>query len=86
MALAFNYMVLRLRAGVFGQLVVMSEESACMLLQPGATSTVTVSSCFEGPHCGLIPLGCAVEKVTTTGLEWDLHGQSLEMHGLVGGV
>jgi len=79
-------MVLRLRAGVFGQLVVMSEESACMLLQPGATSTVTVSSCFEGPHCGLIPLGCAVEKVTTTGLEWDLHGQSLEMHGLVGGV
>lgn len=38
----------------------------------------------EGPTCGLIPLSCRCESITTTGLKWDLDGTiPLEFGGLV---
>jgi thiamine pyrophosphokinase len=37
----------------------------------------------EGPTCGLIPLGCAVDSVTTQGLQWNLHAQPTSFGGLV---
>jgi len=38
----------------------------------------------EGPTCGLIPLGCRCESITTSGLKWDLDGTTqLEFGGLV---
>jgi len=38
----------------------------------------------EGPTCGLLPIGCRCDAVTTTGLEWNLDGLTpLEFGGLV---
>jgi thiamine pyrophosphokinase len=37
----------------------------------------------EGPTCGLIPLGCAVDSVTTQGLQWNLLEQPTFFGGLV---
>jgi thiamine pyrophosphokinase len=38
----------------------------------------------EGPTCGLIPLGCRCESITTAGLKWDLDGTiPMEFGGLV---
>ena len=38
----------------------------------------------EGPTCGLIPLGCRCESISTTGFKWDLDGSiPMEFGGLV---
>lgn len=38
----------------------------------------------EGPTCGLIPLGCRCDSITTKGLKWDLNGTTpLEFGGIV---
>jgi thiamine pyrophosphokinase len=38
----------------------------------------------EGPTCGLIPMGCRVDSIVTTGLKWNLDGTTqLEFGGLV---
>ena len=37
----------------------------------------------EGPTCALLPMGGPVRQVHSRGLEWDLHGQRLEMGLLV---
>jgi thiamine pyrophosphokinase len=45
------------------------------------TETVLVG---EGPTCGLVPLGCRCDSITTSGLKWDLDGTvPLEFGGLV---
>ena len=42
-----------------------------------------VGNVGEGPTCGLIPLGCGVDSVTTRGLQWNLHEQPSSFGGLV---
>ncbi|KAG7363084.1 thiamine pyrophosphokinase [Nitzschia inconspicua] len=38
----------------------------------------------EGPTCGLVPLACRCDSITTTGLKWDLDGTTaMEFGGLV---
>ena len=37
----------------------------------------------DGPTCGLIPLGCACDHITTTGLKWNLKDDSMTFGGLV---
>lgn len=37
----------------------------------------------EGPICGLVPLGKAVNEISTTGLKWNLSQHTLEMSTFV---
>jgi thiamine pyrophosphokinase len=49
---------------------------------PRFDSTV-LSSLGEGPTCGLMPVGGAVDSVTTTKFKWDLHQDAAAFGGLV---
>lgn len=59
--------------GVFAHLALASEHCLACLLPAGASSIV-VDQRFEGPQCGLIPLGVRVSSLTTRGLAWDVTG------------
>lgn len=37
----------------------------------------------EGPTCGLLPVGKAVERVSTSGLEWNLDEGEMAFGGLI---
>jgi thiamine pyrophosphokinase len=50
---------------------------------PKGDHQLRIDTRFLGPTCGLIPLGCSVERVSTSGLEWDMTEQRLEFGGLV---
>ena len=62
--------------------VLHGDRAAAMLLGAGAHE-IRVRRDVEGPHCGLIPVGGAVRRVTTTGLTWNLSGQRLAFGELV---
>lgn len=57
-------------AGAFEALVLLSGDTIASLLPRGEWS-VRVAAPFEGPTCGLVPLGEAAE-ITTRGLKWDV--------------
>lgn len=81
----------------FYRIVLVGEESISFLLKPNVTNlirpinlmlnsdiTATNSGMVtEGPMCGLLPIGCKVDRVTTTGLKWNLYEQSLELGKLI---
>lgn len=46
----------------------------------GKTRSIVIQ---EGPTCGLIPMGCKCESMTTSGLKWDLQETESEFGGLV---
>ena len=67
-----------------------SHDNAALLLPPNQHHVVHVPSpqspsvlWREGPTCGLIPWGGICQHVTTSGLQWNLHQQSLSWGGLV---
>ncbi len=68
---AANIDVLHTFANVL-HIVLLSEESSLMLLAPGYLHKIHINCSFEGPHCGLIPLGAPSTSTTTTGLHWNL--------------
>lgn len=56
----------------------MDEENIAFLVSPGVTKIFPLEE-LEGPFCGLIALRRPSRAVTTSGLRWDLSGQSLEL-------
>ncbi|CAM9946902.1 unnamed protein product [Phaeothamnion confervicola] len=69
-------------AGRFGRLVLVGGGNLAFLLSPGAHHIVPDTR-FEGPTCGLLPIGGPCRQVTTKGLRWDLDGATLEFGALV---
>lgn len=50
---------------------------------PSTVEDGVVGGVYEGRYCGLIPVSCPAEAVTSQGLQWDLNGQTLAFGGLV---
>ncbi len=77
-------------AGAFDGLLLLSGDTIASLL-PRGDWRVRVAAPFEGPTCGLVPLGEAAE-VTTRGLKWDVtawrtqFGGHMSTSNHVGGV
>lgn len=80
---------------VFDRLVLLGSNACSFLLQPGFTHRIRpvdslhlrqqpgTAFAKEGPTCGLIPIGGRVESLSSSGLEWDMHGASLQLGVLV---
>jgi thiamine pyrophosphokinase len=60
--------------------IFLDEQETCIVLGPGKTSFVDVE---KGLHCALVPLYGPASDVTTSGLKWNLTGNSLAFGGLV---
>lgn len=54
------------------RIVLLSEESSLTVLPAGHVHDILVDRSFEGPHCGLVPIGAPSLSTTSTGLRWNL--------------
>lgn len=54
----------------------LSPANVLMMLTAGKHRIDVDASC-EGPMCGLLPIGSAVQSVTTRGLKWDVTDQAM---------
>lgn len=54
------------------RIVLLSEETSLTVLPAGYVHEIHVDCSFEGPHCGLVPIGARSLSTTSTGLRWNL--------------
>jgi len=59
------------------RLYLLTATQVSLVLSPGVHQIV-IESGWEGPTCGLIPLGERCRQVRTSGLRWNLDGSTLE--------
>ena len=62
----------------FTSIQLLDGENACTILSTGSHLLLPAEG-LDGPHCGLVPVQGPVAGVTTSGLEWNLTDQRLEM-------
>jgi thiamine pyrophosphokinase len=54
------------------RITLLTEETSVTLLPTGYVHEIHVDKSFEGPHCGLVPIGAPSLSTTSTGLHWNL--------------
>ncbi|XP_043718689.1 thiamine pyrophosphokinase 1-like [Telopea speciosissima] len=65
------------------RIVLISDDCLIYLLPRTHRHEIHILPSVEGPHCGLIPVGVASAKATTTGLQWDLNDTEMRFGGLI---
>ena len=66
----------------FEKLLLMGERMTACLLPPGR-HVIRPCPAIEGPTCGLLPIGGRCDAVWTSGLRWNLQGETLRFGRLV---
>lgn len=67
-------------AGRFERFLLLSDECLAFLLPPGR-HVIEPNAALESGTCGLVPLGGRCDRVRTTGLRWDLDGETPLLFG-----
>ena len=67
----------------FDRIVLLTGDTLSTLLRGPGSHTLQTLPVFEGPICGLIPIGGPVDAVSTSGLRWNLSNQRMEWGVLV---
>jgi len=65
------------------QIVLLSEETSLTVLPAGHMHEIHVDCSFEGPHCGLVPIGAPSLSTTSTGLRWNLNETAMAFGSLI---
>lgn len=74
---AVNVALLALKHHQFESVTLISHENLVSVLLPGK-NVLNNDLEIQGPTCGVIPLGEPCQKITTKGLKWNLHGETME--------
>ncbi|PIN11317.1 Thiamine pyrophosphokinase [Handroanthus impetiginosus] len=64
------------------RIILLSDDCLIQLLPSSHHHEIRIQHAFEGPHCGLIPIG-GPSKSTTTGLQWNLDDTEMNFGGLI---
>ncbi|KAL3669144.1 hypothetical protein V7S43_005528 [Phytophthora oleae] len=68
----------------FQQMVLLSDETTAILLEPEVRHVISPNFHFETRTCGLIPVAGTCKEVTTSGLKWNLSpGMETGFGGLI---
>jgi len=70
-------------SSVFHRMVLLGDGNCATLLAPDASHSITLVEGIEGPCCSLLPVGNRCERVSTSGLKWNLADQPLALGELI---
>jgi len=73
---AFKYM------DHFDQFMMLGKSNLAIVLRAG-NNTIHIDSSWQGPTCGIIPLGSYCNSISTNGLKWNMYNQHSSMGGFV---
>lgn len=65
------------------EIVLIDTHNVVFLLKKGIQHLIIPNLEWEGPHCGLIPIGESSKSSTTTGLQWNLNNTPMQFGALV---
>ncbi|GBG63036.1 hypothetical protein CBR_g34735 [Chara braunii] len=65
------------------RIILLNDENLALLLPGRVRNVIKPNTAWQGPHCGLIPIGFPSMCTTTTGLQWNLDGTGMAFGKLV---